>query len=1068
MSKNAAGASGDTRQHQRVEDDLYLMAETQAKLASLEDLDEVYRLTGQTIYEMVGDAYVTISNLDEQLQAVKPIGYYGFGSLLDRISQQLGLDNDKSVYYLKDMTAEELRKFRSGKLEAIEEGLYAMLTHKVPRSVCAVAEKMLGITGVYTMGFVWRGLHFGGLTLLAKSDITPYQRMIEMVMSQAAISINRIRAEQTLKAHVNEITLLYEAGQQLSRTLDPVGLYDILFHLLSGAMTCDSLFVSSYEPQEALIRCAYAVVGGNSLDVSSFPPIPLEPEGKGTQSRVIRSGKPLLLKDYQAYHRTSQTQHYVTEEGALLEAQSVSEDADVPRSAIIAPIILEGQVVGVLQILSSKLNDYSEENLKVISMLASQIAVASNNALLYQRAQTEIAERKRAEEALARQAEELQGRNTELGRLYRTSASLVSSAPFDLPSLGQTIVDNVLQEFGKTNCSLIVTQPGSDDLLRLAIAGAYTEQVSNMKQTMAGQGLIPRAIRTGQVLNIPDVLCEPSYLVGWLAARSELTVPLKVRDHVIGAIDVQSAEPGNFTPDDERVLALYANQAAVALENTQLAAEARLQVDRLKALRMVDETINASLDLNLTSGVLLEVVTAKLGVDAADILLLDPHALTLEYFNGRGFRTSALQHTRLRIGQGLAGRAALERKMVHVSNFDQQKGVFDASPLLREEQFVEYFGVPLIAKGEVKGMLEIFHRSPLSPDETWFSFWNNLAGQAAIAIDNIEMFNNLQRSNSELTLAYDENIEGWSRTLDLRDEETQGHTQRVTDITMRLAAALDLKDEELVYIRWGALLHDIGKMGIPDRILLKLGALTEEEWAIMRKHPVYAYELLAPITFLKQSTDIPYCHHEKWDGSGYPQGLRGDQIPLPARIFAIADVWDALCSDRPYRPAWPVSQAAAYLRQQAGKQFEPRLVELFFNFYLAEENIITKPTILIVDDEEDIPRSLARSLRDQFAVFTANSGEEAVEMVGKVSPAVVLTDQRMPGMSGLELLDRIHQVKPKTVGLLMSAYMDMSDINHTVQLPYVSGFIPKPWDIDQLRYKLDEAVKHYHTLVSGS
>lgn len=186
----------------------------------------------------------------------------------------------------------------------------------------------------------------------------------------------------------------------------------------------------------------------------------------------------------------------------------------------------------------------------------------------------------------------------------------------------------------------------------------------------------------------------------------------------------------------------------------------------------------------------------------------------------------------------------------------------------------------------------------------------------------------IQRANDQLLLAYDATIEGWSRALDLRDKETEGHSRRVTDMTERIARAMGVGKAELVHVRRGALLHDIGKLGVPDHILLKPGRLTDEEWVLMRKHPVFAYDLLFPIEFLHPAIAIPYCHHEKWDGTGYPQGLKGGQIPLAARIFAIVDVWDALSSDRPYRPAWAQEKVLAYLREQAEIQFEPDIVAI--------------------------------------------------------------------------------------------------------------------------------------------
>jgi len=353
------------------------------------------------------------------------------------------------------------------------------------------------------------------------------------------------------------------------------------------------------------------------------------------------------------------------------------------------------------------------------------------------------------------------------------------------------------------------------------------------------------------------------------------------------------------------------------------------QLSRLAALRTIDMAITVSLDLRVILNVLLEQVISQLRVDAAGVLLLNPHTQTLDYAAGRGFQTPALQHTQLRLGEGHAGKAAQDRRPISIPDLTRGAGDLVRAPLLTEEAFVAYYAVPLIARGQVKGVLEIFHRAHLAPSKDWVDFLDTLAGQAAIAIDNARLLADLQQSSSDLALAYDATLEGWSRALDLRDQETEGHSQRVTELTLQLARAMGVPDEELVHIRRGALLHDIGKMGLPDSILRKPGPLTRKEREIMRRHPVYANELLAPIAFLRPAQDIPYCHHEKWDGTGYPRGLKGEQIPLAARIFAVADVWDALRSDRPYRPAWTQAQARRYIREQAGRHFDPRVVEVF-------------------------------------------------------------------------------------------------------------------------------------------
>ena len=353
------------------------------------------------------------------------------------------------------------------------------------------------------------------------------------------------------------------------------------------------------------------------------------------------------------------------------------------------------------------------------------------------------------------------------------------------------------------------------------------------------------------------------------------------------------------------------------------------QIDRLTTLRNIDMAITASLDLRVTFNIFLEQITATLKTDAADILLLNPHSLRLEYSAGRGFRTKALQHTHLRINESHAGRAALEGRVICIPNLKENPGDLIRSSLLSEEDFVVYCCAPLIAKGNIKGVLEVFYRKAFDIDANFLDFLEALALQAAIAIDNVSMFNNMQRANIDLVLAYDTTMEGWSHTLDLRDRETEGHSQRVAEMTVRIGHAMELSESELVNMRRGALLHDIGKMGVPDAILLKPGSLTSEEFEIMKKHPVYAYELLSPIAYLHPAIDIPYCHHEKWDGSGYPRGIKGEEIPLSARIFAVVDVYDALRNDRPYRPAWHEEKIRKHILSLSGKDFDPKVVDVF-------------------------------------------------------------------------------------------------------------------------------------------
>ncbi len=457
-----------------------------------------------------------------------------------------------------------------------------------------------------------------------------------------------------------------------------------------------------------------------------------------------------------------------------------------------------------------------------------------------------------------------------------------------------------------------------------------------------GNGPTGRAIRTKTTQVIPDLLSQPG-IPEWreLLTRYELytnaAFPLVSRGRVFGALTVYSDQLGFF--DEERLATFQtlAYLAAAALENARLFEQTQLHLEQISALREIDQAISSSLDLLLTLRVALKQVVAQLKVDAANVLLLEPHTQQLESRANLGFSSSKIEQVKLRVGEGPAGQAAKEQRLILIPNILEEIRQFQWGDLLQCEGFNLYGAAPLLAKGQVKGVLEVFLRQPRLLDDEWLDFFQTLAGQIAIAVDNATLFQQLQRSNTDLILAYDETIEGWSRALDLRDRETEGHSQRVTELTLKIARAMGMSEEQRVHVRRGALLHDIGKMGVPDAILLKPGALTDEEWEIMRRHPTLAFQMLLPIQYLRPALDIPYCHHEKWDGTGYPRGLKGEQIPLAARIFAVVDVWDALRSDRPYRPAWSVERTLAFIQEHSGTHFDPRVVEVFMHVIREEE-----------------------------------------------------------------------------------------------------------------------------------
>lgn len=449
-----------------------------------------------------------------------------------------------------------------------------------------------------------------------------------------------------------------------------------------------------------------------------------------------------------------------------------------------------------------------------------------------------------------------------------------------------------------------------------------------------GQGPTGRAICTGFPQITIDIQ-EDEKFSPWRAKaikagfRSSAAFPLITRGKAFGALNLYSDQPGFFTGERVELFQAFAYQVAAALENARLFQEMQSKLKILQALRNIDLAIAGSLDIRVTLSVLLDEVTQILEVDAASVLMFNPHSQTLEYAAGRGFKSKDIKQTLLSVRDSFLGQAIYERKTIIIPNAQERIESFIRAQMLKKENFQVYVATPMIAKLKVLGVLEVFHRSPLKIEHDWVESLESLASQAAIAVENAKLFSDLERSYNEIQQAYDATIEGWAKALELRDRETEGHTQRVAEITLQLAKKLGVPDDQLIHIRRGALLHDIGKIGVPDSILLKPGPLDESEWSVMRSHPEFANKWLGEISFLRPALDIPLYHHEKWDGTGYPKGLKGEQIPLAARIFAIVDVYDALTTERPYRPAWPKEKALAYIQEQSGKHFDPNIVAAF-------------------------------------------------------------------------------------------------------------------------------------------
>ena len=718
-------------------------------------------------------------------------------------------------------------------------------------------------------------------------------RLLESVAGQLASGIGRLRTEQHERKQRLIAESLIELTAVINSRLNTTEILDTILEQVIKLVPYDAANIMLFENGQAQI---VRQRGYERFGISEWiQNIVLEVSNNQKIVDIIQTGQPVLTVD------TRKSKSWLR-----------YPELDWVNSQICLPIIKNGSVVGIINLDHSVPGFFTTEYIDYLRAFADHTAIALNNSALF---------------------EDSQRRLGELEAVNKISSALRTARTMDemLPRLLAEALDALGTDAG--SITLYHPETGS---LRAAVTSGWFKQLDS-RDALEGEGIAWHVFKTGKPYSSEDFsvdaltfsISRPMIPPGW----GGVGIPIQTTAEIVGVLFAAVEQPRRIKESEVRLLNTLSEIAGNAIHRSRLHKQTEQRLNRLMALRSVDAAISSSLDLRFTLSVLLDRVISHLDVDAADVHLFNPITQLLEYASGQGFRSTAITKSRLRLGEGTVGKSALERRSVIVQSILEANPGFVRATLLASEGFSSYACVPLIAKGQIKGVMEVFTRTYLDPDPEWIDFLETLGGQAAIAIDNSNLFNQLQKSNLELTLAYDTTLEGWARALELRDRETEGHSRRVTEMTMALARAMCLDESELVHIRRGALLHDIGKMGIPDKILSKKGPLSEPEWEIMRQHPVLAYEWLSPIAHLKHALSIPYCHHEKWDGSGYPRGLAGGQIPLAARIFAIVDVWDALLSDRPYRPAWPVEKVRQYLADQTGIHFDPQIVEHFLTIW---------------------------------------------------------------------------------------------------------------------------------------
>jgi len=710
---------------------------------------------------------------------------------------------------------------------------------------------------------------------------------------------DRKRIEQVTARQLEELKYLNIIAVACAKAKNVDDLLESIMQTINNTVFPDTYGVYLFDEVQGVLK-PHPTYVGTPWEINNAVEIPL---GKGIVGQVGASQKPLYVPDVTRYPEYLKVDEYT-------------------RSELCVPIQAGERLLGVINVESAQVDDFNEDEERLLVTIAGFLATSIERIRLF---------------------EEAHKRADEFAGLYDIARDL--SAQNDLQTLLDTISIQAARLSGVPGGAIYLFHR---DQKILEVAASTHHALSIGTKLEIGDGVAGRVASTLQPLVIQNYQSweHRSKINRDSQITSVLEVPMLYGGDLIGVlvvIDLMKEDPSipirEFTDTDTNLLSLLANIAAGAVYSARLfdqtarySEQLSQRVNQLSALHDIDTVINSSTELHISLNIILESLKRETEIDAANVLVLDADTMTLETTASIGFSPHVLRSTSQHVHNSLAEQAIRDRKIIQEPNLHEYSLLNNIDLHPAYEAFICFHAIPLISKGETIGVLEIFHRSDLDQDPERLQFYETLAGRAATAIDNWKLFDGLIKSNAKLKLAYDATIEGWSYALELRDRETEGHAKRVTELTVNLAQKMGVKNENLIYMRWGALLHDIGKMGVPDHILHKPGPLSEEEWEMMRKHPLFAKEMLDSIAYLGPAIDIPYNHHEKWDGSGYPRGLKRDEIPLAARIFSIIDVWDALNYDRPYGKAVSHDKVLTYIQNQSGKHFDPQIVKVFISY----------------------------------------------------------------------------------------------------------------------------------------
>ncbi|MFP4437989.1 MAG: diguanylate cyclase [Chloroflexaceae bacterium] len=704
----------------------------------------------------------------------------------------------------------------------------------------------------------------------------------------------RKQAEVALHQRVRELDALRATMNELSRELDLETLLHSIVARAVDLLDATNGELALFDPDQQLLRVQVSYrmdrdYTGTRLRI-----------GEGVMGHAAATQQPLVLANYQEW------------------SDALSLYANMPPQAVVAvPLSTGNQLVGAISIGTADIGrTFTPTDIELLQLFAQQATIAIQNARLFTEVQqlttidplTGLHNRRYFFKVAQHEFERTRRYNQDLAIIMLD----IDHFKRINDAYGHAVGDQVLRNVAQRCITLlrttdIVGRYGGEEMVILlpntGLDGAW--QAAERLRTTLAQTEIPTSGRSLSITaSFGVAACPP-------AQPTELATLIECADQALRAAKQRGK---NLVVNWEAGLTL--------VETVTPTRRPSPSHQHSQALVRVASRVNSHLDLDTVLTTICQESANVLQVPIAVIQLYDPAPNHLSFVAAAG------------IPPGIAGQF-IPTPRPTLDHLIERYGPIVVIPDVREypqrinepiHQRLDLRTLVIIPMWHGQALVGALNIATRGRERTFtaeeLTLLQGLADQAAVAITNAQLY-------TDLVQAYDATLAGWSRALELRDQETEGHSRRVTALTVRLVDALGIDPADHDHIRRGALLHDIGKMGVPDTVLLKPGPLTAAEWELMRQHPVYAYELLAPIAFLAPALDIPYYHHERWDGSGYPYGLKASATPLAARIFAVVDVWDALCSDRPYRAAWSRAMARAYLREQAGILFDPDIVAIF-------------------------------------------------------------------------------------------------------------------------------------------